>query len=48
MVALLVLGIGLAAWALVGIDRRSQQVARSGVDRGLGMSLDKALVSVSE
>lgn len=30
MVALLVLGIGLAAWALVGIDRRSQQLARSG------------------
>ena len=29
MVALLVLGIGLAAWALVGIDRRSQQLARS-------------------
>ena len=30
MVALFVLGIGLAAWALVGIDRRSQQLARSG------------------
>ena len=29
MMALLVLGIGLAAWALVGIDRRSQQLARS-------------------
>ena len=30
MMVLLVLGIGLAAWALVGIDRRSQQLARSG------------------
>ena len=28
MVALLVLGISLAAWALVGIDRRSQLLAR--------------------
>ena len=30
MVALLVLGIGIAVWALVGIDRRGQQLARSG------------------
>ena len=31
MMALHVLGIGLAAWALVGIDRRGQQFARSGI-----------------
>ena len=30
MIALLILCIGLAAWALVGIDRRSQQLARFG------------------
>ena len=29
MMALVVLAIGLAAWTLVGIDRRSQQLARS-------------------
>ena len=31
VIALHVLGIGLAAWALVGIDRRGQQFARSGI-----------------
>lgn len=36
MMALVVLAIGLAAWTLVGIDRRSQQLARS--DDGRSMS----------
>ena len=44
MMALVVLAIGLAAWTLVGIDRRSQQLARSD-DAMVGQCPDDSVVT---
>ena len=44
MMALVVLAIGLAAWTLVGIDRRSQQLARYD-DAMVGQCPDDSVVT---